>query len=158
MSQKLNLLMFSGDYDKTLAALILADSALAMDMDVTMFFAFWGLLAVRDPQKNTDEDKSLYEKIFNKVTAEGVEKLPLSRMNLSGFGKLMLQEMMEDADSPTLSDLLNEAREKGAKFYGCKLSVKVMGFNKEELIPEIEIIEAQDYLQDALNSEIKLFI
>ena len=33
----MNILMFSGDYDKALAALILANSAREMDIDVTMF-------------------------------------------------------------------------------------------------------------------------
>lgn len=164
MTDKLNLLLFSGDYDKTLAALILADSAVAMDMDVTIFFAFWGLLVIKDPEKrnlekNTESgNKSLYEKIFNKVTPDEAEKLPLSRMNLSGLGKMMLQEMMEEADSPTLTDLLDEARENGVKFYGCKLSINVMGLSKKDLLPEVEIIEAQDYLKDALSSDIKLFI
>ncbi|MEK6263793.1 MAG: DsrE/DsrF/DrsH-like family protein, partial [Clostridium sp.] len=60
--------------------------------------------------------------------------------------------------TPTLSNFLEGARKKGVKFYGCKLSMNVMGFNKEELIPELEIIEATDYLKDALESDIQLFI
>lgn len=33
MKKKVNILMFSGEYDKTLATLILANSALTMDTD-----------------------------------------------------------------------------------------------------------------------------
>jgi peroxiredoxin family protein len=47
---------------------------------------------------------------------------------------------------------------KGVKFYGCKLSVEIMGFKKEELLPDVEIIEAKDYLKDAVNSDMQLFI
>ena len=57
-----------------------------------------------------------------------------------------------------LSKFLEGAVKKGVKFYGCKLSIEVMGFKKEELIPELEIIEAKDYLRDALESDIQLFI
>ena len=51
MNKKMNILMFSGEYDKALAALILANSAKEMNMDVTIFFAFWGLLLIRNPNK-----------------------------------------------------------------------------------------------------------
>lgn len=158
MPKKMNLLMFSGDYDKALAALILANTAREMGLDVTIFFAFWGLNLVRDPNKLTLEDKTLFEQMFSLVTPRGAENLPLSKMNMAGLGKLMLLEMMEDDKTPTLTDFLNGARHKGVKFYGCKLSVEVMGFKKEELLPEVEVITAKEYLQDALASEIQLFI
>jgi len=158
VNKKMTLLMFSGEYDKALAGLILANSAREMGLDVTIFFAFWGLTLVRDPGKMTMEDKSLFEQMFGLMTPQGVEDLPLSRMNMAGLGKAMLKEMMEDDKTPTLTDFLNGARKKGVKFYGCKLSVDVMGFKEEEFIPELEIITATEYLQDALESQIQLFI
>lgn len=157
-NKKMTLLMFSGEYDKALAALILANSAREMGLDVTIFFAFWGLTLVRDPGKMTMEDKSLFEKMFGIMTPQGVEDLPLSRMNMAGLGKAMLKEMMEDDKTPTLTDFLNGARKKGVKFYGCKLSVDVMGFKEEEFISELKIITATDYLKEALESQIQLFI
>ena len=57
-----------------------------------------------------------------------------------------------------LRDFLEGARKKDVQFYGCKLSVEVMGFKKEELIPELEIVEVDRYLEDALQSDIQLFI
>ncbi|MCB8816543.1 DsrE/DsrF/DrsH-like family protein [Desulfosporosinus shakirovi] len=158
MNKKMNLLMFSGDYDKALAALILANSARELDVDVTMFFAFWGLCLVRDPEKETSDDKTLYEKMFGIVTPKGPEELPLSRMNMAGLGKQMLLEMMEDDKAPSLTDFLNGARKKGVKFYGCKLSVEVMGFKEDELLPEVEVITGKEYLRDALESDMQLFI
>ena len=158
MGKKLNLLMFSGDYDKAMAALILANSAREMDMDVTMFFAFWGLLLLRTGESGDPEDKSNYEKLFGMMTPKGPEELPLSKMNFSGLGKKMLLEMMEDQEAPKLIDFLNGARKKGIRFCGCKLSMEIMGIREEELIPELEVIEAKEYLQDALESDIQLFI
>ena len=158
MNKKMNILMFSEEYDKALAALVLANSARELEVDVTMFFAFWGLFLVRDPNKGGDEDKSVYEKMFGMVTPKGPEELPLSRMNMAGLGKHMLLEMMEDDKTPSLTDFLNGARKKGVKFYGCKLSVDVMGFKEDELLPEVKIITAKEYLGDALASDLQLFI
>lgn len=158
MSKKMNLLMFSGEYDKAMAGLILANSARDIEVDVTMFFAFWGLFLVRDPGKMTLEDKSVYEKLMDVMTPKGPEQLPLSRMNFSGLGKWMLEEMIEDQGAPKLIHFLKGARKKNIKFYACKLSVEIMGFKPEELLPEVEIIDAASYLKDALESDLQLFI
>jgi len=154
----MNILMFSGEYDKAMAALILANTARELGMDVTMFFAFWGLFLVRDPEKFSAEDKTAYEAMFGAVTPKGPEQLPLSRMNMAGAGKKMLLQMMDDDNAPHLSDFLAGARKKGVKFYGCKLSMDIMGLKQEEMIPELEVMEAKDYLKDALESDLQLFI
>jgi peroxiredoxin family protein len=158
MEKKMNILMFSGDYDKALAALILANTAKELDVEVSMFFAFWGLFLVRDPEKASVEDKTAFEKMFGLVTPKGPEELPLSRMNMAGLGKHMLLEMMEDDKTPSLTDFLNGARKKSVTFYGCKLSVDVMGFKEDELLPEVKVITAKEYLKDALESDMQLFI
>lgn len=158
MKKKMNILMFSGEYDKALAALILANSALAMEMDVTMFFAFWGLLLIRDPNNMDEEDKTAYEKMFASMTPRNIEDLPLSKMNFAGIGKKMLVEMMEENQTPTLEDFLKGALNKGASIKACKLSCEVMGFKEDELIEEVKIVTAEEYLRDALESNIQLFI
>lgn len=158
LDKKMNILMFSGDYDKALAALILANTAKELGVNVSMFFAFWGLFLVRDPAKASAEDKTAFEKMFGMVTPKGPEELPLSRMNMAGLGKQMLLEMMNDDQTPTLTDFLNGARKKGVTFFGCKLSVDVMGFKEDELLPEVQIITAKEYLKDALESDMQLFI
>ena len=158
MEKKMTLIMFSGDYDKAMAAFILANAAREMDIEVTIFFAFWGLFLLRDPEKITSEDKTTYEKMFGMMTPKGPEELPLSKMNFSGLGKQMLLEMMEDDKAPKLTDFLEGARKKGVKFYGCKLSMEIMGFKEDELLPELEVVTAQDYLKEAMDSQIQLFI
>ena len=158
MKKKINIIMFSGDYDKALAALILANSGRELDLDVSIFFAFWGLFLLRNPEKYILNDKTTYEKMFTLMTPKGPEDLPLSKMNFSGIGKELLMSMMDENDTPHLLSFLNGARKKGVKFYGCKLSIEIMGFKKEEFIPELEIIDAKGYLNDALESDIQLFI
>ncbi|MDR7871253.1 MAG: DsrE/DsrF/DrsH-like family protein [Tissierellaceae bacterium] len=158
MGKKLSLLMFSGEFDKALAALVLANTAREMDMEVTMFFAFWGLSLVRDPDEISDEDKTLWEKMIAGMTPKGIENLPLSKMNFAGIGKKMLEEMMEDSDTPPITAFFKGALNKGVVMKACKLSCEVMGFSDKELLDEVEIITAEDYLKDALESDIQLFI
>ena len=156
--KRVSLLIFSGEYDKAMAAFIIANAARDLDLDVTIFFAFWGLTLLRDPDKMNLEDKSTYEKMLSIMTPKGVEDLPLSNMNFAGFGKQMLLEMMDDDNAPTLKDFFQGARKKGVNFYACKLSMEIMGFKKEELLPETEIMDVKAYLNDALDANLQLFI
>lgn len=159
MAEKhINLLIFSADYDKAMAALIIANAAKEMNISVTMFFAFWGLLLLRDPDKMSLEEKDTYEKMFATMTPKHIEDLPLSKMNMAGIGKMMLLEMMDNKEAPRLIDFFNGARKKGVNFRACQLSLEIMGFSKEELWPEVEIMDVKAYLEDALKSDIQLFI
>lgn len=156
--KKLSLILFSGEYDKAMAALILANTAKQMNMTVNIFFTFWGLCLIRDPEKLSMEDKSAYEKMFGLAAPAGPEDLPLSKMNMAGIGKAMLKEMMEEHDAPELSAFLKGAQKKGVNFYACRLSLEIMGFKLEEFVPDVQVLTAEEYLKDALEADIQLFI
>ena len=49
----LSLVLFSGDFDKAVAAFIIANGGIAMDMKVTIFATFWGLDALKKSSFNT---------------------------------------------------------------------------------------------------------
>lgn len=156
--QKANLLIFSAEYDKALAAFIIANGAREMDIETTMFFAFWGLLLLRDPQKMTLEDKSLYEQMFTLTTPKGAAHLPLSRMNMAGLGKMMLLDMMNDEETPGLPVFIKGAQNKGVRFCACQLSLDIMGFKLEELLPGVEVMDVKAYIKDAVSANLQLFI
>jgi len=65
---------------------------------------------------------------------------------------------MEEQDAPDLNAFLKGAQKKGVNFFACKLSVEVMGFEPEELLSEVKVITAREYLQDAMDADIELFI
>ncbi len=156
--KKMSILMFSGDYDKALAALILANSAREINIDVTMFFAFWGLMLIRDPSGVPEEEKTTSKKMFASMTPKSIEELPLSKMNMAGIGKKMLVGMMEENETPNLTAFLQGALKKGVNIKACKLSCEVMGFSQSELIQETKIVTAGEYLVDAMESNLQLFI
>ncbi len=66
LKDKKSFVVFSGDFDKVLAAFIIANGAVAMGDEVSMFFTFWGLNALRRPDA-PDVDKSLMDKVFARM-------------------------------------------------------------------------------------------
>lgn len=158
MDKKMSILMFSGEYDKALAALILANTAMEINIEVTIFFAFWGLMLIRDPNSMSEEEKTLSEKMFASMTPKGIDDLPLSNMNFAGIGKKMLLGMMEDSNTPDINAFMKGALKKGVNMHACKLSCEVMGFSEDEFLKEVKIVTAEDYLNNAIDSNIQLFI
>ncbi len=156
MSSK-TMIMFSGDLDKAMAGLIIANGAAAMGDDVTIFFTFWGLNVLRKAQK-INVRKSFMEKMFGWMMPRGPEKLGLSKMNFGGMGSAMMKDMMKKKKVSSLPELIRSAQDMGVKFIACTMSMDVMGIKKEELIDGIEFAGVATYLGEADGANVNLFI
>jgi len=74
MMKRTTIVLFSGDYDKVMAAYIIANGAAAYDHEVTIFHTFWGLNALRKDE-NIEVTKSFMEKMFGKMMPRGADKM-----------------------------------------------------------------------------------
>src|SRR5665647_2553394 len=103
------MIVFSGDYDKAIAAFIIANGAAAMGDQVTMFFTFWGLDIIRKSKKVRTGGKSFLQSIFGKMMPRGTGKLPLSKMNFWGMGTPMMRLIMKQGKAMSLDALIASA-------------------------------------------------
>ncbi len=155
---RVTIVVFSGELDRLLAAFIIATGALALGQEVSMFFTFWGLNAIR--KKRSFEGKSLMEKMLDVMTASPAAPagMGLSRMNFFGVGASLMKRMMRQKNVETLDDLISLAEEMGATIYSCAMSQHVMGIAQEELRDSAEEAGVAGFLADALKSRVTLFI
>ena len=151
------IIVFDGDMDKVLASFIIANGALAMGRPVTMFFTFWGLTALRRPEKKPVK-KSFVEGMFGGMLPRGAGKLKLGRMNMGGMGTAMMKRVMKDKNIDSLEALMKKAMDMGVRIIACSMSMDVMGIRKEELIDGVEIGGVGTYLGEAEDSNVNLFI
>jgi len=154
---KKTIIVFSGDLDKVLAAFVIANGAAAMGDDVTMFFTFWGLNALRRPEK-VKAKKSFLQAMFGGMMPRGVDKLGLSKMNFGGMGAKMMKIVMRQQNITSLPDLIQTAREQGIKMIVCTMSMDVMGIREEELVDGLEYAGVAAYLGEADEANVNLFI
>lgn len=139
MTDKATIIVHSGDMDKVYSALIIGNGALAMGMDVSMYFTFWGL---------------------QRLKKGGLEKGPLSKMNMLGLGKWMVKRKMKQANVASLERLLQDFKELGGKILACDMTMDIMGIKKEDLRDELitEYCAVGTYIKEASESKITLFI
>ncbi len=158
---------FSGDFDKLIAAMIIANGAAAMGQKVSIFFTFWGLNALRLDKKTYKHNKktrkfkikkSPVEKAFGTMMPRGANKTSLSQMNMFGAGTGMIKGIMKKHNVKSLPELINEAQKNGVKFIACTMSMGLMGIKKEELMDGIEYAGVGAYIGDSLDSTLTLFI
>jgi peroxiredoxin family protein len=156
---QLSMVVFSGDLDKILAALIISTGAAAYDMKVKLFFTFWAISALRDTKKNA-KGKNLMEKMFGLMLPRGAGKVKLSNMNMGGMGTAMIKGIMKKHKVASLPEMFKTAGELGVEINICEMSMNLMGFKKEEMIdyPGMNICGVATFLSDAQESKIQLFI
>ncbi len=153
---KVSIIVFSGDLDKVLASFVIATGAAAVGMDVSMFFTFWGLNALK--KRRNLSGKNFMEKMFALMTPVGTEGLGVSKMNFFGIGAKMLRAMMKRKQVASLEDLVQMARDLGVKIIACQMAMDVMGVKTDELWDGIEVGGVASFLADATKSKITLFI
>ncbi|MDR3580132.1 MAG: FAD-dependent oxidoreductase [Oryzomonas sp.] len=152
------IVVFSGDLDKALAGFVIANGALAMGRNVTMFFTFWGLNVLRKPEKFSLPGKNLIEAAFGMLMPRGSGKLSLSRMSMGGIGDMLMRRIMKKKNVPSLEEMIHMAVQGGARLVACQMSMDLMGLRKEELIDGIEVGGVAAYLEASERADNNLFI
>lgn len=151
------MVVFSGDLDKAIAALIIANGAASMGRQVTMFYTFWGLNILRRHDKISLK-KPFIQKAFASMMPRGTKKLGLSRMNFMGAGAKLIRKIMKDNRVDSLESLMEQALAGGVKMIACNMSMDLMGIREEELIDGIELGGVAAYLGEAEMADTNLFI
>lgn len=156
LSDRATLVVFSGDFDRLMSAFIIATGARAMGFEVSMYFTFWGLTALKT--KTTYKGKKLTEKMVAMMLPSSPRSTGTSRLNMAGMGPVFFKHLMKQNNVETLPDLIALARELEVRMVACQMAMGVMGITKEELIDGLEYGGVATYLGDALDSKLTLMI
>ncbi|MFJ7307651.1 DsrE/DsrF/DrsH-like family protein [Peribacillus frigoritolerans] len=155
--KKTTIILFSGDYDKAMAAYIIANGAAAYDHEVTIFHTFWGLNALRKDEPISLK-KGFLEKMFAKMMPRGSDKMGLSNMNFAGMGPKMIKHVIKKHNAMSLPNLIELAQEQEIKLIACTMTMDLLGLQQEELLKGIEYAGVAAYLAEAEDGNVNLFI
>ena len=134
---KMAIIVHSGTLDKLYPVFMLASTGGSMDVDVHLFFTFWGL---------------------NAVKKEGLESAKLPGIMSLGTG--IMKGKIKKIGVPSLPQLLEMTKmTEKVTIYACSTTMELMDVPKEELIPEVdEIVGAASFLSIAMDADVQLFI
>jgi len=150
------MIVFSGDMDKLFAAFVVATGAAASGMEVTMFFTFWGLRALK---KKVRTGKSLFGRMLGMMYGGDINRATPSKMSFGGIGRWMFKKMMKAKNVTLLPELRQTAIELGVNLYGCQMSMDVMEIPREKMIDEVkDTVGVAFFIEQAQESQSTLFI
>jgi peroxiredoxin family protein len=154
---KLVIIAWSGELDRVWPQMILGTTGAAMGMDTTIFFTFWGLLAVVKDNKRITGDNWM-QKMLSMMDRPGIDHLKLGQMNFAGAGPAMMKHLAKTHQVASPGELLEMAVELGVKLVPCQMTMDLLGLKREDMIDGLgEPAGATTMLMEAQNA-ITLFI
>lgn len=156
-AKDLTMVVFSGDLDKALAAMIIANGFASMGQKATLFFTFWGLNILRKDNPPIVK-KNFIERMFGWMMPRGARKLTLSQMHMMGMGTGMIKGIMKQKHVDSLPELIKQAQANGVRLLACQMSMDLMGIKLEELLDGVEVAGVATMAASATESNTHYFI
>jgi peroxiredoxin family protein len=155
----MSIIVTKGSLDWAYPPFILATTAAAMGLPVTMFFTFYGL-------------PLLFKKLDLQVTASGnpAMKMPMMGMHMGlpnlvtaipgvdAACSVMMKNLIKKKGVASIDELREAAVDMEVRMIGCQMTMDLFEYGKEDMIDGIEIGGAATYIECATKADINLFI
>jgi peroxiredoxin family protein len=152
---KVSIILLSSDFDKAMAAFMMANGAVAMGMEVTMFFTFWGCSVIKKGTKL--KGKKFTHKLINLMLPGSARDLAPSKMAFGGLGRKFFNYMMK-GEMSSLEEQIELAVEAGVHFQVCAPSLGLMGFDEDEWVVPLDVCGVAGMYDTALHARTAYFI
>jgi len=154
--KKMTIIASKGTMDMAYPPLILATTAAAMGLDVTIFFTFYGLEII----KKDNAERLRVSPLGNPAMPMPVPipTLVSSLPGMEAIATAMMRSMCKKQGVATIGQLLDMSRESGVRLIGCQMTMSLFGYKKEDLVSGVEIGGAATWVDAASDAQINLFI
>ncbi|HEY6004639.1 MAG TPA: DsrE/DsrF/DrsH-like family protein [Anaeromyxobacter sp.] len=155
-AKKMTIIASKGTLDMAYPPLILATTAAAMDMDVTIFFTFYGLEII----KKDRADRLKISPLGNPAMPMPmpIPALVAALPSMQAIATSMMRSMFKKHGVATIGELLTAAKESGVKLIACQMTMDVMGVKAEDIIDGVQVGGAATWMDEAAGSQVNLFV
>jgi len=165
--KKMALIASKGTLDWAYPPFILASTAAAMEMEVAVFFTFYGLTLLK---------KDIKAKVAPATNPAMPMKMPFGPKgfqdfewpmpnvlmgNVPGFETMatsLMKQTFKNKGVATIEELRDICIESNVKLIGCQMTMDVFGCKKDDFVDGVDIGGAATFLEFAAESDIQLFI
>ena len=165
--KKMAIIASKGTLDWAYPPFILASTAAAMDMEVSVFFTFYGLtLLKKDIKAKVAPATNPAMPMKMPFGPQGFQNIewPMPNVlmgNVPGFETMatsLMKQTFKKKGVATIEELRDICIESDVKLIGCQMTMDVFGFEKDDFVDGVDIGGAATFLEFAAESDIQLFI
>ncbi len=148
-TRKIAFICSKGNLDMAYPALIMANGAVTEGVETHIFFTFWGMDMINKGTQNDLQftmlgNTAMHMPSSTKHIPQGLGGLP----GMTGYATKMLKEQIGGLGVPEIPEFLQMLHEMGVQLWACKMSVDMMGLDKDDLMEEVEyIINVNDFIE-----------
>ncbi|HHB82428.1 MAG TPA: peroxiredoxin family protein [Devosia sp.] len=158
-AKTMSIIVTKGALDQAYPPFILATTAAAMGLNVTMFFTFYGLTLLK-------KDLNLKVTTLGNAAMEmpmmgGHMAMPNILAAIPGAGALttaMMKDLIKKNGVASIEELRELAVEADVNIIACQMTLDLFDYKREDLIEGPELGGAATYIEVATKSDINLFI
>ena len=161
--KRMALIASKGTLDWAYPPFILASTAVAMEMEVAVFFTFYGLTLLNkkiDAKVAPATNPAMPMKM--PFGPEGFQNLnwPIPNVimgNVPGFETMatsLMKKTFKNKGVATIEELREICIESGVKMIGCQMTMDVFGFDKDQFVDGVDIGGAASFLEFAADADI----
>jgi len=169
MKKKLTMIATKGTLDWAYPPFILASTAAALDIEVVMFFTFYGLkLLLKDvdnlkvsPMGNPAMPMKMP---FGPTWLQNIDfgpRIPNVMWSVPGmeaFATSMMKKTIKNNGVASIADLRDACMESGVKMLACQMTVELFGYKQSDFIDGLEFVGAATYFEEASTATQSLYI
>ena len=158
-AKSMSIIVTKGSLDWAYPPFILATTAAAMDVKVTMFFTFYGLPLLK--KKLNMKFTPLGNPAMEMPMMGGHMAMPNLMSVLPGVGAMaggMMKNLMKKKGVASIEDLREAAVESDVRLIACQMTLDLFEYSTDDMIDGIELGGAATYIEGSLKSDINLFI
>ena len=165
--KRMALIASKGTLDWAYPPFILASTAAAMEMEVAVFFTFYGLtLLKKDIEAKVAPHTNPAMPMKMPFGPQGFQNFewPMPNLlmgNMPGFETLatsLMKKTFKNKGVATIEELRAICIESDVKLIGCQMTMDVFGFSKDDFVDGVDIGGAATFLEFASEADIQLFI
>ena len=158
-AKTMSMIVTKGSLDWAYPPFILGTTAAAMDVDVTMFFTFYGLPLLK--KKLDLKFTPLGNAAMEMPMMGGHIAMPNMIGMLPGVGNMagkMMKNLMKKKGVASIEDLREAAIESDVRIIACQMTLDLFEYDVKDMIDGVELGGAATYMETALKADINLFI
>jgi len=157
--KSMSIIVTKGSLDWAYPPFILATTAAAMGLPVTLFFTFYGLpLLLKDLKLQVTAAGNPAMKMPMGGMHMGLPNIVTAIPGVDAACSVMMKNLIKKKGVASIEELREMAVEAEVRMIACQMTMDLFEYDKSDMIDGIDIGGAATYIECATNSDINLFI